>query len=410
MSISDDDDDFELSSSDELELPASAQWRKRRVVFPTGGGKSLCYQVPGVAIKRLNKLSGVRQGHAEGGITLVVSPLIALMKDQVDALKRLGIRAEAMDSSKSKEEYLSAVNGMREGLLDILYCVPERLNDEGFVASMASVKGGVRLLAADEAHCISEWGHAFRPDYLKVARFAKGIQAERVICLTATATPKVAEDVCKAFEISPEEGVFRTATYRDKLHLYARSFLTKEESYPELIKFLNQHPGPSIVERVVSRLNDWNERGFIQLETKNVHQIYLVLKPLPSSGQDRQALSDKVYRELEVREQQDLARMDEVTNLVVGKQCSALALAKHFGDELPDKAQECGHCTWCETHQPVELKKPPQVPWDSKAFVKILEAPTGHAGEAVEASCVRLEGRLQFTTLLDAFTKVCDGE
>lgn len=216
-------------------------------MFPTGGGKSLCYQVPGVAIKRLNKLSGVRQGHAEGGITLVVSPLIALMKDQVDALKRLGIRAEAMDSSKSKEVYLSAVNGMREGLLDILYCVPERLNDEGFVTSMASVKGGVRLLAADEAHCISEWGHAFRPDYLKVARFAKGIQAERVICLTAAATPKVAEDVCKAFEISPEEGVFRTPTYRDKLHLYARSFLTKEDSYPELIKFLNQHPGPSIV-------------------------------------------------------------------------------------------------------------------------------------------------------------------
>lgn len=572
------------------------------VVFPTGGGKSLCYQVPGVAIKRLDKLQGVRQGHAEGGITLVVSPLIALMKDQVDALKRLGIRAEAMDSSKSKEEYMSTVEDMREGMLDILYCAPERLNNEGFVASMASVKGGVRLLAVDEAHCISEWGHAFRPDYLKVARFAKEIQAERVICLTATATPKVAEDVCKAFDIPPEEGVFRTPTYRDNLHLHARSFLTKEESYPELIKFLNEHPGPTIVyvtlqkhaeqladrlrrsklrsrhfhagmapdekvacqdefmasknmiicatiafgmgidkanirnvihydiprslegysqeigragrdgkeshcmlfmcaedfhlresftrgdlpsrqsvrsmiqdvfstmvsgtgkgtiielslqqvskeldikqtvaknifaqlelrfglirettpkytqyqykelnlatdnspvaeairkgarkaktwthvdvdsiskkdnlsrESIVSRLNDWNERGFIQLETKNVHQIYLVLKPLPSTGQDRQALSDKVYRELEIREQQDLERMDQVTNLVVGKQCFALALAKHFGDELPDKAQECGHCTWCETHQPVELKKPPQVPWDSKAFAKVLEA------------------------------------
>jgi RecQ family ATP-dependent DNA helicase len=190
---------------------------------------------------------GVRQGHAEGGITLVVSPLIALMKDQVDALKRLGIRAEAMDSTKTREQYLATVDAMREGKLDILYCAPERLNNEGFVASMASVKGGVRLLAVDEAHCISEWGHAFRPDYLKVSRFAKEIQAERVVCLTATATPKVAEDVCRAFDIPPSEGIFRTPTYRDNLKLYARSFLTKNESYPELLSFLEAHPGPTII-------------------------------------------------------------------------------------------------------------------------------------------------------------------
>jgi RecQ family ATP-dependent DNA helicase len=169
------------------------------------------------------------------------------MKDQVDALKRLGISAEAMDSTKSREQYLATVDAMREGNLDILYCAPERLNNEGFVASMASVKGGVRLLAVDEAHCISEWGHAFRPDYLKVARFAKEIQAERVVCLTATATPKVVEDVCKAFDIPPTEGVFRTPTYRDNLRLQARSFLTKEESWPELLTFLKEHTGPTII-------------------------------------------------------------------------------------------------------------------------------------------------------------------
>jgi superfamily II DNA helicase RecQ len=111
-----------------------------------------------VAIKLLDKVNGVRQGHAESGITLVVSPLIALMKDQVDALKKLGVRAEAMDSTKTRDQYLATVDAMREGELDILYCAPERLNNEGFVASMASVKGGVRLLAVDEAHCISEWG------------------------------------------------------------------------------------------------------------------------------------------------------------------------------------------------------------------------------------------------------------
>lgn len=238
------------------------------VVFPTGGGKSLCYQVPGVAIKHLDKVNGVRQGYAEGGITLVVSPLIALMKDQVDALKRLGVRAEAMDSSKSKEEYLSTVQAMREGNLDVLYCAPERLNNEGFVASMASVKGGVRLLAVDEAHCISEWGHAFRPDYLKVARFAKEIQAERVICLTATATPKVTEDICTAFDIPPKEGVFKTPTYRDNLRLQARSFLTKEESYPELLQFLKQHPGPTIVyvtlQKHAEQLSDRLKKGDVR--------------------------------------------------------------------------------------------------------------------------------------------------
>lgn len=200
-----------------------------------------------MAIKHLDKVNGVRQGHAEGGITLVVSPLIALMKDQVDALQRLGIRAEAMDSTKTREQHLATVDAMREGNLDIVYCAPERLNNEGFVASMASVKGGVRLLAVDEAHCISEWGHAFRPDYLKVARFAKEIQAERVVCLTATATPKVVEDVCKAFDIPKDEGVFRTPTYRENLKLQARSFLTKDESYPELLTFLKEHPGPTII-------------------------------------------------------------------------------------------------------------------------------------------------------------------
>ena len=149
------------------------------VVFPTGGGKSLCYQVPALAIKEMDRQSGTRD-REESGITIVVSPLIALMKDQVDALLRRGISAAVLDSTKTRDEYLATVDSMRNGTLDILYCAPERLNNEGFVGSMAHVRGGIRLLAVDEAHCISEWGHAFRPDYLKVARFAREIEAERV--------------------------------------------------------------------------------------------------------------------------------------------------------------------------------------------------------------------------------------
>lgn len=168
------------------------------------------------------------------------------MKDQVDALKRRGISAAVMDSTKTKEEHLETVDAMRNGTLDFLYCAPERLNNEGFVSSMANVKGGVRLLAVDEAHCFSEWGHAFRPDYLKVARFAKEIDAERVICLTATATPEVAKDVCRAFNI-PQSGLFRTSTYRPNLHLYAQAYETKKESYPKLRMFLKAHPGPTFI-------------------------------------------------------------------------------------------------------------------------------------------------------------------
>lgn len=125
---------------------------------------------------------------------------------------------------------------------------------------------------------------------------------------------------------------------------------------------------------IIAKLNDWNERGYIQLDAKGVENVYIVLKPLPTSVQDRNTFADSVYKELEVREQQDLARMDQVTDLITGKQCFALSLAKHFGDVLPENRQECGHCTWCETQQPVELKKPPQVPWDSKAFAKVLAA------------------------------------
>ncbi|KAI5795623.1 P-loop containing nucleoside triphosphate hydrolase protein [Geopyxis carbonaria] len=209
------------------------------VVFPTGGGKSLVYQVPALAFEKLDDEAG-----RPPGVTLVVSPLIALMKDQTQALLSRGVKAATLDSTQSRESVLETHRQLRSGELKLLYCAPERLNNEGFVEMIKGLR--IRMVAVDEAHCISEWGHAFRPDYLKVARFVKEVQAERVLCLTATATPKVAEDVLAAFEI-PQEGLFRTDTYRPNLHLLAETFESPDDKLPHLIQFLEEHRGSSIV-------------------------------------------------------------------------------------------------------------------------------------------------------------------
>lgn len=214
-------------------------------IFPTGAGKSLCYQIPAIAFEEQDLKNGKR-APGEHGITIVVSPLLALMKDQVDALKRRGVAAECIDSTKTWPEQQAISAAMREGKLRLLYCAPERLNNEGFVENMKYVKGGVRLLAVDEAHCISEWGHSFRPEYLKVARFAEEIQAEQVICLTATATPKVADDICAAFDIK-KSAVFRTSPYRPNLELRAAAVKTKNDKFPLIFDYLRQHDGPTLV-------------------------------------------------------------------------------------------------------------------------------------------------------------------
>ncbi|KAK4668340.1 uncharacterized protein QC763_0046000 [Podospora pseudopauciseta] len=236
------------------------------VIFPTGAGKSLCYQIPAIAFPELDGPEGARES-AEGGVTIVVSPLMALMKDQVDVLKKRGIPAESIDSNKTWEELEMIYRALARSQLRILYCAPERLNNEGFVETVKRIPGGIRLLAVDEAHCVSEWGHSFRPDYLKVARFVNEIKAGRVVCLTATATPKVAEDICKAFSIQPAY-VFRTTPYRPNLELLAKTvckeynrdisvsldimlgFHVKSESdkrFEELFRFLRANPGPTLI-------------------------------------------------------------------------------------------------------------------------------------------------------------------
>lgn len=203
--------------------------RSAAAVFPTGSGKSLCYQLPALILP---------------GLTLVVSPLIALMKDQVDRLKARGVAAERLDSSLTAAEVSALMAALRNGHVKLLYVAPERFNNERFREALQQLH--VSLFAVDEAHCISEWGHNFRPDYLKLAGFAQMCRAERVLALTATATPPVLADICRGFAIVPACAV-RTGFYRQNLTVLTTSMDAAHRDAVLCERLAHRPRGPTII-------------------------------------------------------------------------------------------------------------------------------------------------------------------
>ncbi|MDA0769970.1 MAG: DNA helicase RecQ [Chloroflexi bacterium] len=202
------------------------------VLMPTGGGKSMCYQLPALKL---------------GGLTLVISPLIALMKDQVDALKSNGIAAEYINSTLSVVEIRRVQTQAQEGKLKILYIAPERLAQDAFRKFLKGLE--VSLIAIDEAHCISEWGHDFRPDYRNLKSLRQEFSNVPVIALTATATQKVREDIVTQLALKNPK-VFLASFNRANL---TYRVMPKRNSYEALLAALAKIKGESVIVYCFSR-------------------------------------------------------------------------------------------------------------------------------------------------------------
>ena len=213
-------------------------------LLPTGGGKSLCFQLPAMA---------------RTGLTLVVSPLIALMKDQVDALQASGVPATFLNSSLDASESRDRLRGLHAGDYRLLYVAPERLMLSGFLSDLQ--RWNVNLLAVDEAHCISEWGHDFRPEYRQLAELRQHLPGVPVMALTATATERVREDIVKLLKLR-EPSCFVASFNRPNL---TYRVLAKSKPYAQVFDFLRARPKESGIvycqsrktaESVAERLNE----------------------------------------------------------------------------------------------------------------------------------------------------------
>lgn len=214
------------------------------VIMPTGAGKSMCYQLPAIM---------------KEGTAIVISPLIALMKNQVDQMNAVGINAYFLNSTLSKSEMNKVKRETLEGNVKLLYVAPESLTKETNLDFL--LKSNISFIAVDEAHCISEWGHDFRPEYRRIRAIVDQLGSLPLIALTATATPKVRNDIQKNLNMEGSD-TFLSSFYRDNLYYEVKP---KTDAKKQLIKFVNQHHGKSGIVYCLSRKKVEEVAEFLQV-------------------------------------------------------------------------------------------------------------------------------------------------